>query len=81
MSRYIDSRHLESQFDEDTLYNGQEVLEVINEEPTADVISLDRLKQAREDIDNAIMWDESLIEIGYVLEILDKLIAESEGKE
>jgi transcription initiation factor IIE alpha subunit len=40
MSRYIDSRHLESQFDEDTLYNGQEVLEVINEEPTADVKSV-----------------------------------------
>jgi hypothetical protein len=37
MSRYIDSRHLETQFDEDTLYNGQEVLEVISEEPTADV--------------------------------------------
>ena len=40
MSRYIDSRHLETQFDEDTLYNGQEVLDMISEEPTADVIPI-----------------------------------------
>ncbi len=87
MSRYIDSRHLETQFDEDTLYNGQEVLEVISEEPTAEVIPLDRIKELRGDV-SVLREERRTIEChcgcasdvaDEVLELIDKLIAESEG--
>lgn len=43
------------------------------------VIPLDRVKKAREEIENLTPWDEGLVEMYNVLEILDKLI-ESEDK-
>ena len=85
MSRYIDSRHLETQFDEDTLYNGQEVLEVISEEPTAEVIPLDRIKEAITELDNAYEdldgYDPDALGTFKcrVDEVFSKMIAEVEG--
>jgi len=43
------------------------------------VIPLDKVKKAREEIENLTPWDEGLVEMYNVLEILDKLI-ESEDK-
>ena len=37
-------------------------------------ISLDKVKKAREKIENLTPWDESTVEMYDVLEILDKLI-------
>lgn len=42
-------------------------------------IPLDKVKKARKEIENLTPWDESLVEMYDVLEILDKLI-ESEGE-
>ncbi len=42
-------------------------------------ISLDRIREARDEIENLTPWDEGLVEMHEVLEILDKLI-ESEEK-
>jgi len=42
-------------------------------------IPLDKVKKAREEIENLTPWDEGLVEMYNVLEILDKLI-ESEDK-
>ena len=41
-------------------------------------ISLDRIKEAREEIENLTPWDEGTVEMYEVLEVLDKLISESE---
>ncbi len=42
---------------------------------------LEKVKQAREDIENLTPWDEGTVEMYEVLEIIDKLIAESEDKD
>ena len=42
-------------------------------------IPLDKVKKARKEIENLTEWDECLVEMYDVLEILDKLI-ESEGE-
>lgn len=41
-------------------------------------IPLDKVKQAKEEIENLTPWDEGTVEMYEVLEILDKLITESE---
>ena len=41
-------------------------------------IPLAKVKQEREEIENIIPWDEGVVATCDVLEILDKLIAESE---
>ena len=46
--------------------------------PEVKAIPLDKVKKAREEIENLTPWDEALVEMYDVLEILDKLI-ESEG--
>jgi hypothetical protein len=48
--------------------------EDIEELPTVKAIPIDRIKQAREEIENLTAWDECLVEMYDVLEILDKLI-------
>jgi hypothetical protein len=48
--------------------------EDIEEFPTVKAIPIDRIKQAREEIENLTAWDECLVEMYDVLEILDKLI-------
>ncbi len=40
---------------------------------------LDKVKQAREEIENLTPWDDGLVEMYDVLAILDKLMAESEN--
>ena len=45
-----------------------------------DAIPLNKVKQAREEIENLTPWDEGTVEMYDVLEVLDKLI-ESEIKE
>lgn len=56
----------------------QTILAVIKEDieelPTVKAISLDKVKKAREKIENLTPWDESTVEMYDVLEILDKLI-------
>jgi hypothetical protein len=46
---------------------------------TVKAIPLDKVKKAREEIENLTPWDEGTVEMYEVLEILDKLI-ESEEK-
>ena len=53
--------------------------EDIEELPEVQAIQLDKVKKAREKIENLTPWDESLVEMYDVLEILEKLI-ESEGE-
>lgn len=53
--------------------------EDIEELPEVQAIPLDKVKKAREKIENLTQWDEGLVEMYDVLEILDKLI-ESEGE-
>jgi len=44
-------------------------------------IPLDKVKKAREEIENLTPWDEGLVEMYDVLEIIDKLIEEYESEE
>ena len=46
--------------------------------PIIKAIPLDKVKKAREEIKNSTLWDEGLVEMYYVLEILDKLIESEE---
>ena len=41
-------------------------------------IPLDKVEQAREEIENLTPWDEGLVEMYEVLSVLDKLIEEVE---
>ena len=61
--------------------NIDNLIEVISERPTIDAIKLDKVKQARDEIQNLnSSWDDGTVEMNEVLSILDKLI-ESEGKQ
>ena len=55
----------------------------VREQPTAEVISLDRIKEAREEVSKscykACITDDGVIRESKVLEIIDNLIAEVEG--
>lgn len=48
--------------------------EDIEELPKVQAIPLDKVKKAREKIENLTPWDEGTVEMYDVLEILDKLI-------
>lgn len=48
--------------------------EDIEELPEVQAIPLDKVKKAREKIENLTPWDEGTVEMYDVLEILDKLI-------
>jgi hypothetical protein len=43
-------------------------------------IPLDKIKEAREEIENLTPWDEGTVEMYEVLEILDKLIESEEDE-
>lgn len=58
--------------------DGFEVTDIIKKMPTVKAISLERIKEAREQIENLTPWDESTVEMYKVLEILNKLIEEGE---
>jgi len=49
--------------------------------PIIKAIPLDKVKKAREEIENLTPWDEGLVEMYDVLEIIDKLIEEYESEE
>jgi hypothetical protein len=53
--------------------------EDIEELTTVKAISIDKVKKTRKEIENLTAWDECLVEMYDVLEILDKLI-ENEGE-
>lgn len=57
--------------------DGKEIKEV-SEIPLIDAIPLDKVKKAKEAIENLTPWDEALVEMYDVLEILDKLIESEE---
>jgi len=48
--------------------------------PIIKAIPLDKVKKAREEIKNSTPWNEGLVEMYDVLEIIDKLIEEYERK-
>ena len=54
--------------------------EVAKKLSTMQAIPVDKVKQAREEIENLTPWDEGTVEMYEVLAILDKLIAGSEEK-
>ena len=49
--------------------------------PIIKAIPLDKVKKAREEIKNSTPWNEGLVEMYDVLEIIDKLIEEYESEE
>ena len=86
MNRYIDAdKGLRSKIQLETGCNYATADRIVESRPTAEVISLDRVKQAREEINECIRT--SIIMGGHqranglseARAILDKLIAESEG--
>lgn len=79
MNRYIDA----DKYRKDLLSTYDDVsieLEVLDRQPLASVISLDKIMQAREEIESLTPWDDGLVEMHEVLSVLDKLM-ESEDKE
>ena len=61
---------------------GMALFKDIEKIPIIKAIPLDGVKKARKEIENLTPWDEGLVEMYDVLEIIDKLIEEyeSEGK-
>lgn len=64
-------------------YASEEIEVVFKEDieriPEVKAIPIDKVKKAREKIENLTPWDEGTVEMYDVLEILDKLI-EGEGE-
>lgn len=60
---------------------GMALFKDIEKIPIIKAIPLDKVKKARETIENLTPWDECTIEIYDVVEILDKLIKEYEREE
>lgn len=58
---------------------GMALFKDVEKIPIIKAIPLDKVKKARKEIENLTPWDEGLVEMYDVLEILDKLI-ESEGE-
>lgn len=58
---------------------GMALFKDVEKIPIIKAIPLDKVKKAREVIENLTPWDEGTVEMYDVLEILDKLI-ESEGE-
>lgn len=80
MSRLIDADELELDTEWSDYYDGfvSYSQSQINEAEEVKAIPLDKVKQAREEIENLTPWDEGLVEMHEVLSVLDKLIEEVE---
>lgn len=57
---------------------GMALFKDIEKIPTVKAIPLDKVKKAKEEIENLTPWDEGTIEIYDVIEIIDKLIESEE---
>lgn len=60
---------------------GMALFKDVEKIPEVQAIPLDKVKKARKEIENLTEWDEALVEMYDVLEILDKLIKECESVE
>ena len=62
--------------------NIDNLIEVVSKRPTIKAIQLDKVKQARDEIQNlSSQWDDGTVEMNEVLSILDKLIESEEKQE
>lgn len=59
---------------------GMALFKDVEKIPIIKAIPLDEVKKAKEEIENLTEWDEALVEMYDVLEILDKLIKEYESE-
>lgn len=84
MMRLIDKSKIDFTTIEPYEYASEEIEVVFKEDiegiPEVEVIPLDKVKKAREAIENLTPWDEGTVEMHDVLEILDKLIENEVNK-
>lgn len=59
---------------------GMALFKDVEKIPIIKAIPLNEVKKAREEIENLTPWDDGLVEMYDVLEILDKLIKEYESE-
>lgn len=60
---------------------GMALFKDIEKIPIIKAIPLNKVKKAKKEIENLTAWDEALVEMYDVLEIIDKLIEEYEREE
>jgi hypothetical protein len=74
--RLIDADKLNDYFwdNRSKLFASKDCMVAVDKQLAVKAIPLDKVKKAREEIENLTPWDEGTVEMYEVLEILDKLI-------